>query len=169
VRRARVRGEERVPRHGVADGHGVEEGMRGADVVAARERRKERVPGDDGAGREGIEEARSGVEASAAEECRQGAVVLADEFVGGGCNRRSGHRAGSPVRDGRREARWPSPHQEGNRRSSATWAWVGFNPYPMGSELPRQNGPQPNKMRQGKTKSLYHGPRSVSSVRPTHV
>jgi hypothetical protein len=88
-------------------------------------------------------------EASAAEVCRQGAIVLADEFVGGGCNRRSGHRAGSPVRDGRREARWPSPHQEGNRRSSATWAWVGFNPYLMWSELPRQNGPEPNKMRHG--------------------
>jgi hypothetical protein len=53
--------------------------------------------------------------ASAADERREGAVVLADVFVSGGHNRSSGHGAGSPVRDGRREARRPSPHQEGAR------------------------------------------------------
>jgi hypothetical protein len=66
-----------------AEGHGVEEGTRCAYVAAAGERREERVPGDDEAGRERIEEAPRGVEASAADERREGAVVLADEFVGG--------------------------------------------------------------------------------------
>jgi hypothetical protein len=61
VRRERVRNEERVPGHDVADGHGVEGGTRCADVAAACERREERVPGDHGAGRERIEEAPSGV------------------------------------------------------------------------------------------------------------
>lgn len=68
VWRSRIRGKKRVPRHGVADRHGVEEGTRGANVAMARECREERVPGDDGAGRDGIEEAPSGVEAAAAEE-----------------------------------------------------------------------------------------------------
>lgn len=108
-----VGGEQRVPRDGVADGHGVEELPRRAGVGAAGEPRQERVPRHDGAGREGVEEAPRGAVAAGAEERREGAVVPHDEVVGGdrgrGRGRARGGGRGAAVRGGW-DGRRPCPH-----------------------------------------------------------